>query len=112
MDIKVHVKFAKGSSQKVGRVINLIRGKGAEASLNILSFVSAGPAAAVRKLVESAMARAKQSNIGPANLFIKEIYVNQGPAMKRSKAGSRGRVKPIKRRTFHLTLTIGEKGEK
>ena len=112
MDIKVHAKFVKGSSQKAGRVIGLVRGKGVEQSLNILRFVPASASTSVYKLISSAVARALQLNLSPVNLYIKEVFVTQGPTMKRSRAGSRGTAKPIKRKTFHLTVVVGEKGGK
>ncbi len=43
------------------------------------------------------------------NLYVTEIYANQGPTMKRWKAGSMGRANPIKRRTSHLGVVLKEK---
>ena len=42
-------------------------------------------------------------------LYVKEAYVNEGQTMKRIKFGSRGHVDPIKKRTSHITIVVGEK---
>ena len=43
------------------------------------------------------------------DLFLKTITVDEGPSMKRFKAGARGRAFPFKRRTSHITVTLDEK---
>ena len=43
------------------------------------------------------------------NLIVSEVYANQGPTMKRFKAGSMGRANPIKHRTSHIGVVVSEK---
>jgi len=47
-------------------------------------------------------------NIDEKILFVKEIFVDQGPALKRHKAKTMGRVAPIKRRMSHITVVLDE----
>ena len=110
MDIKAHVKFAEKSNRKVKKVIDLIRGKGLEKSINLIRFVPLSASGLVFSVLNSALANAKQSNLNPAKLYIKEIYATQGPTTKRFRAGSRGTAKPVRHKTSHLTVILTEKG--
>ena len=111
MDIKVRAKYVKSSSPKIERVARLVRGKKLEESFNMIGFVKIGPAEFISKLLNSAMAKAKQSNLNSADLYIKEIYSNQGPTLKRFRAGSKGNAKPRRHKTSHITIVVGERGK-
>jgi len=111
MDIKAYAKFVKGSDQKIKRVLDIVRRKGVEESLALLKFVPGAAAGHVYNLINSALANAKQLNLNPGKLYIKEIFVNKGPMLKRFRAGSRGIAKPVRHRTSHLTVVLGERGE-
>ena len=43
------------------------------------------------------------------NLYVKEAYINEGRSLKRMKAGSKGRVNPILKRSSHITIVVSEK---
>jgi len=45
------------------------------------------------------------------DLYITELYANEGPSMKRVKAGARGRYKPRVKRSTHLTVVLAEREE-
>ena len=111
MDIKVRAKYVKSSSPKIERVARLVRGKNLEESFNMIGFVKIGPAEFISKLLNSAIGRAKQINLKPGNLYIKEIYSNQGPTLKRFRAGSKGNAKPRRHKMSHITIIVGERGE-
>jgi large subunit ribosomal protein L22 len=67
----------------------------------------------VEKVLRSAMANAQQ-NHGVKDidvLFVKKAYVDNGPTMKRFRPRAMGRATPIKKRTSHLTIVLGEKEE-
>ena len=42
-------------------------------------------------------------------LFIKKIFVDAGPTIKRFRPAAMGRAVPIKKRMSHLTITIENK---
>ena len=55
------------------------------------------------------MANAQNNfDMDPDNLYIDEIYADQGPTMKRYKAGPQGRAFPIRKRTSHITVVLKE----
>ena len=110
MDIKAQIKFANTSNRKVKRVIDLVRGKGQDESINAVRFTPFSASKLVFSVLNSALANAKHSNLNPAKLYIKEIYATQGPTTKRFRAGSRGTAKPVRHKTSHLTVTVTERG--
>jgi large subunit ribosomal protein L22 len=63
----------------------------------------------VSKVLLSALANAKQNpNIDENILFVKEIFVDQGPSLKRWRARAQGRAASIKKRMSHITVVLDE----
>jgi large subunit ribosomal protein L22 len=87
-----------------------IRGKKVEEALRQLSFSPNKGAFLLRKLIHSAVANAEaNSEIDVDNLFIKRLYADEGPSLKRFRARAMGRATRIKKRTSHLTVVLDEK---
>ena len=64
----------------------------------------------VEKLVKSAIANAENNHSMTAdNLYIKEIYANPGPILKRIQPRAQGRAFRINKRTSHITVVLAEK---
>lgn len=108
-DVKAKLSNYRQSPRKVRLVASLIRGKKVETALQELNFLNKRASSVVKKLLESAVANAKNNNnLKKESLFLKEIAVNEGPSLKRFKPGARGTAYPFKKRTSHITLTLGE----
>ncbi len=45
----------------------------------------------------------------PADFFVKEAYVNQGPTLKRISPAPMGRAYKIRKRSCHLTIVVATK---
>jgi len=45
------------------------------------------------------------------DLYVAHLAANEGPRMKRMKAGARGRYKPRVKRSTHLVLVLTERQE-
>jgi large subunit ribosomal protein L22 len=41
-------------------------------------------------------------------LYVKEVFVDQGPSLKRWRARAQGRAAAIKKRTSHITVVLSE----
>jgi large subunit ribosomal protein L22 len=109
MEAKAVARFVRISPQKARLVVDLVRGLKVEEAGRILAFSRKRAAGLVGKVLKSAVANATQNpNIDEKILFVKEIFVDQGPAMKRHKAKTMGRVAPIKRRMSHITVVLDE----
>ncbi len=96
------------SPRKVRLVADTIRGKRVGEALTALSFLEKRAAAPIRKLLQSAVANARQNfGVDPDGLAVREITVNKGTVLKRSMPRARGRATPIKKRTSHVTVILG-----
>jgi large subunit ribosomal protein L22 len=96
----------------VRQVVNLIRGKKVNDAMAILAFTPKGSTEPVTKVLKSAVANAEHNlELLADNLFVNEIYVNEGPTLKRIKPRAQGRADQIRKRTSHITVVVGEKKE-
>lgn len=97
------------SPRKVRLVIDVVRGAKVNDALNQLKFVNKRATEVVEKLIKSAIANAVNTyELEQDNLFVKEIRVDEGATMKRWMPRARGRATPVRKRTSHIMLTLGE----
>ncbi len=109
MEAKAVEKYIRISSTKVKLVIDLIKDKSAEDAVDLLALTPRAAAVAVRKAIQSAVANAVENNkVKEENLFISDIYVNEGPTLKRFKPRARGRASRIRKRTSHITVIVSD----
>jgi large subunit ribosomal protein L22 len=109
METKAVLKFVRISPQKARLVVDLVRGKKVEDADRILTFTQKKAARIIKKVVKSAVANATQNpNVDENILYVKKIFVDQGPSLKRWRARAQGRVAPIKKRMSHITVILDE----
>lgn len=107
MEAKATAKYVRMSPSKLKPVTDLVRGKDLNEALTILKFTSGKGAELVEKVVQSAAANAENNHdMNPDELYVAEIYANQGPTMKRFRAGAKGRASMILKRTSHIAVTL------
>ena len=103
-------KYVRVSPRKVQIVIDLIRGKQVDDALAILMDTPKSAAPVVEKLLNSAIANAENNlEMSRENLYVAEVYANQGPTLKRYWARSHGRADLIKKHTSHITIGLDQK---
>jgi len=103
-------KFLRVSSKKARTVIDLVRGKQVDEALAVLTYTNKSASPLVEKVLKSAIANA-ENNMGldRDNLYIAEISANDGPKLKRFRAGSRGMAKTYVHYTSHITVVLDQK---
>ncbi len=110
MEVKAIAKYIRISPRKVRLLMEEIKGKKVEEALNLLAFAPQRGAPILRKLINSAVANASQyPDIDVDNLFIKHIFADEGPTLKRFRPRAMGRATRIRKRSSHLTVIINEK---
>ena len=110
MEAKAQAKMIRISSRKVKLVIDLIRGKNVGEAISILKLTPKAASPVVEKLVNSAIANAEHNyNMDVENLYVKEIYVGEGPTLKRFRPRAQGRATQILKRTSHITCVVAER---
>lgn len=108
-----HVRYVRISSSKVAIVLDLIRGKRVDEALSILKFTPKSSSPVVIKLINSAIANAENNlEMDRKELFVAEVFANQGPTLKRVRPRSRGMANPILKRTSHITVVLDRIGAK
>ncbi|GMA57040.1 hypothetical protein GCM10025858_15430 [Alicyclobacillus sacchari] len=61
-------------------------------------------------MLRSAIANAENNhNMNVDRLYVKEIYVDEGPTLKRFRPRAQGRAFSIFKRTSHVTVVVAEK---
>lgn len=110
METKATAKYIRLSSRKVRLLMKEIRGKRVESALNLLAFAPQKGAPILRKLINSAVSNVSQKpDTDVDNLFIKHIFADGGPTLKRFRPRAMGRASRIRKRTSHLTVILDEK---
>ena len=104
------LQYLKIAPRKVRLVINLIRGKKIEESQNILRFTQKKATLPLLKLLDQAFSNAVNSDpeIDKDNVFIKKIFVDEGPVAKRRFPRAKGKSDVIRKRTSHVTIILDE----
>ncbi len=98
------------SPRKARLVIGLIRGKQVEPALAILRYSPKKGAKAAYKLLQSAIANAREhARADVDRLWITEGRVDEGKTLKRYMPAAHGRANPIRKRSSHMTIVLGEK---
>jgi large subunit ribosomal protein L22 len=93
--------------QKAKRVGDLIRGANATEAIAMLKFQPQAVAENFGKLVASAVANAETTeDLNAETLVISQVYVDEGPTMKRWRPRAKGSANRIFKRTSHLTVVV------
>jgi large subunit ribosomal protein L22 len=110
METNAVAKFVRISPRKIRLVMDQVRGKRVDEALNMLSFAPQKGALILKKLIDSAVANAEQnSGVDVDSLFVKRVYADEGPTLKRFRPRAQGRATKIRKRSSHLTVVLDEK---
>jgi len=100
------------SPRKMRLVADLIRGMKVENALITLKTLNKEAAPRLHALLKSAIANWQVKNEGvrmeEAGLYVKEVYVDGGPMLKRLRPAPQGRGYRIRKRSNHVTLILGD----
>ncbi len=109
MEAKAIARNIRISPQKARLVADCVRGKSVDEALNTLSAIPKKAARIIKKVLESALANADQNpNIDVDTLYVKKIFVDKGPILKRWKPRAMGRAYGIRHRLSHITIVLEE----
>ncbi len=110
-EVVAKLRYYRMSPRKMRLVADLIRGKSVEDALTTLRFLKKKAATPIAKLIKSAIANAENrwELIDVGELYIKEIFVDQGPMLKRFRPAPMGRAHRILKRTSHVTVKLSKR---
>jgi large subunit ribosomal protein L22 len=113
MEAKAIHRYIGSSPRKMRLIIDLIRGVSVDKAIEILHFHTKHASKDAEKVLRSAVAnllnQKDSTRLEPADLFVKEAFVNQGPTLKRISPAPMGRAYRIRKRSCHLTIVVASK---
>lgn len=107
--MKAFLKNYRQSPRKVRLIADLVRGKKAADALTTLQFVDKRAAGPFAKVIESAVANAKNAGKDTDKLVIKTVTVDKAPTMRRMRPRARGSASRINKRNSHIRVELAEK---
>lgn len=108
-------KHLRKAPRKVRLVVDAVRGDRVDKALKKLEFTNKATAPMVAKVIKSAAANVRdkfqEARLDNQDLYVKEIYVDEGATLKRIQPAPMGRAHQIRKRTCHITVVVAQKEE-
>lgn len=110
MEFSARKKNLRVSPRKLRLLVDVVRGRDVQNAIDSLRFSERRWSREVVMLIRSALSNATQSRgVNVDTLFVKKIFVDQGPTIKRFMTRARGSGAGILKRTSNLTVVLDEK---
>ena len=108
--VRAQAKYVRSSARKARLVMDHVRGKPVSDARALLRHSPRGVARDLERLLASAVANAENNHdlVGD-DLYVKEIYADEGPTLRRFRPRAQGRATRIRKRTSHLTVALSTK---
>ncbi len=105
--VRAKARFVRVAPRKARLIADQIRGMDVTEAQTLLKFSTRGAAGDLLKLVDSAAANAENNHeLIAEDLQIAEIYIDEGPTLKRWRARARGRATRIEKKTCHMSVVL------
>ena len=114
MEAVAKLKNIPLSARKMRKMTDLVRGKKVDTALNLLKFSKHEASEFLEKALISAISNWEQKgnlafNAEDHDLFIKEVFSDEGTFLKRFRPAPHGRAHRIRKRTNHVTIKVENK---
>ena len=111
LEAKATVKYLRTTARKARLVADEVRGKSVGDALGLLDFgIKKQVSEDLSKLIKSAVANMQSKNmeasIDEDSLRVSEIFVNEGPVLKRFRPRAQGRAGRILKKMCHVSVTV------
>ena len=111
MEIQTIQKYIHATPRKLRLVADMVRKMAPNHALNILKVTPKMAAKDLEKALNTVLANAKQQGLDASKLNFKKIEINESMKMRRFRAGTRGRVKPYKKRMSHIKIVLTDESK-
>jgi large subunit ribosomal protein L22 len=103
-------KYLMGSPFKIRPVADLVRRRPYPEAMSLLENMPHKGARLIRKTVKSAASNALSGNkqLEEDMLYVRDIFIDEGPRLKRVWCRARGRADMLLKRMCHITVVIDE----
>ena len=108
MQAKATARFVRVAPNKARQVGRHIRGLDIEHARSVLLLEPKAIARQILKTLDSAVANAENNHdLDADDLVVASVVVDEGPMLKRYQPRAMGRAYRIRKRTSHITVTVG-----
>jgi large subunit ribosomal protein L22 len=105
--VRASARYVRVTPRKARLVADQVRGLSVPAARTLLDFSPRGAAQDISKLIASAAANAEANHeLVAEDLRVAEIFVDEGPTLKRWRARARGRASRVDKRTCHVKVAL------
>jgi len=109
-EVSVKSRFVRIAPRKLRLVSDLVRGNMVNEAISTLKFTNKRGAKVIYKALMSAVANAQtKGTIDVDTLYVKKIWVDEGPVMKRFMPRAQGRATLVRKKMSHVSITLDEK---
>ena len=109
MEVQALTRNARMSPKKVREVARTIQGRMANDAVEYLTLIPRKSARLIVKTLKSAIANAENNNnLSADSLFVKSAIIENGPVLKRFKAGARGTAMPRRKKMSHIRIVLSD----
>ena len=104
-------KYLMGSPYKIRPVADIVRRRPYPEAMSVLEHMPHKGARLISKTVKSAASNALSSNkkLDEDMLYVREIFIDEGPRLKRMWCRSKGRADMLLKRMCHITVVVEER---
>ncbi|MCC6414976.1 MAG: 50S ribosomal protein L22 [Opitutaceae bacterium] len=107
MEVQSLTRNAHMSPKKMREVARTIQGRKAPEAVEYLALIPRKSAQLIGKTLKSAIANAENNNnLSADSLTVKSAVIENGPVLKRFKAGARGTAKPRRKPMAHIRIVL------
>lgn len=97
------------SPKKMREVSRIIQGRKAAEAVDYLALIPRKSARLIAKTLKSAIANAENNNnLSADSLTVKFALIENGPVLKRFKAGARGTAMPRRKKMSHIRIVLSD----
>ena len=110
MKIKAVLSKYRMSPKKIRPILSNLRGMSVSEAISILNFLNRKAAEPIKKLIISAVSNAKNNNnLEEKDLYISEIFADEGKKLKRFRPRARGSAFMVRKRSSRITIVLENK---
>lgn len=108
---KASANFSRISPRKARMIADLVRGRDAAEAIQLLQFTPKSGAPVLQKIIESAVANARQTGADVDSLFVSKATVDKAPNKfnRRWRPRAMGRATRITKGVSHIVIELDER---
>ena len=111
MRSKASARFSRIAPRKARMIADLVRGRDAAEAIQLLQFTQKSGAPVVKKIIESAVANARQDGADVDLLFVSKATVDKAPNKfnRRWRPRAMGRATRVTKGVSHIVIELDER---